>query len=52
MLDTTGDWCFEGGCSYLTDSGITADMTMMNEIDCDERELEALYNEPCIWSFD
>jgi len=46
MLDRTGDWCFEGGCSYLTD----ADNRVSNEPDV--AELEAMYREPCMASFD
>ena len=46
MLDKTGDWCFEGGCTYLADRGESSD----NELDT--TELEAMYMEPCIGSCD
>lgn len=46
MLDQTGDWCFEGGCVYLADSGITPEEIV------DTAELEELYREPCIGMYD
>ena len=46
MLDRTGDWCFEGGCTYLTD----ADRKMDNLPDT--AELEAMYREPCEGMYD
>ncbi len=46
MMDRTGDWCFEGGCTYMVDTGGT------DESDLDTTELEAMYMEPCIGSYD
>ncbi len=46
MVDRTGDWCFEGGCTYL----INAD-TMVG-VELDAEELEAMYIEPCIEMYD
>jgi hypothetical protein len=46
MLDRTGDWCYEGGCTYLTN----ADNTVPTEQDF--AELEAFYREPCEASFE
>jgi hypothetical protein len=46
MLDRTGDWCFEGGCTYLT----SGDAPVLNEQDIDE--LEDFYCEPCLGSYD
>lgn len=46
MADRTGDWCFEGGCTYLTDGGT------MREDELDTEELEAMYTEPCIGMYD
>ncbi len=43
MIDRTGDWCFEGGCTYLTN------VDTMTE---DTEELEAMYREPCIGMYD
>lgn len=46
MLDNTGDWCFEGGCTYQADTGIAT------EGEADAGELEALYREPCAGMYD
>lgn len=48
MVDRTGEWCFEGGCTYMnmTEQG---SMTTGNE---DIEELEALYREPCLGMYD
>jgi hypothetical protein len=46
MLDQTGDWCFEGGCTFLADSDMTT------EEQADTAELETLYREPCIGMYD
>jgi hypothetical protein len=46
MLDRTGEWCFEGGCTYLTSSDSMKDNVP------DTEELEVLYREPCIGSYD
>jgi hypothetical protein len=46
MLDRTGEWCFEGGCTYLT----SGDDPVPNEQDIDE--LEDFYCEPCLGSYD
>ena len=46
MLDKTGDWCFEGGCTYMA----YKDGTLEDELDT--TELEAMYLEPCIGSHD
>ncbi len=46
MLDRTGDWCFEGGCTYLTNTDIVRDDDQGTE------EGEALYLEPCIGMYD
>jgi hypothetical protein len=40
MLDRTSDWCFEGGCTYLTSLE-----SRDNEAETDE--LEKIYREPC-----
>jgi hypothetical protein len=46
MLDRTGDWCFEGGCTYMADRGETGD----NEVDTEE--LETMYGETCSGMYD
>lgn len=46
MLDRTGEWCYEGGCTYMKSS----DDTFTNEPDFGE--LEDLYCEPCPGSYD
>lgn len=46
MLDRTGDWCFEGGCTYLTTTDNILDEGL------DTAELEAMYREPCIGMYD
>lgn len=46
MLDRTGDWCFEGGCTYLRGTA-----AMMDD-EPDSAELEAMYREPCIGMYD
>lgn len=46
MLDKTGEWCFEGGCTYLK----SMDDDLKNELDT--QELEAMYGEPCIAQYD
>ena len=45
MLDNTGNWCFEGGCSYMTEASIV-------ENDPDFEELEMFYREPCLGMYD
>lgn len=46
MLDRTGDWCFEGGCTYVTNNDdIVRDN--LNRVD-----MEDFYCEPCVGSFD
>ena len=45
MIDNSGDWCFEGGCTYLTNS----DISVAKEEDSDAL---ALYDEHCAASFD
>ena len=42
MRGTNFDWCFEGGCTYMADTGATL------EDEQDTEELEAMYREPCI----
>lgn len=39
MVDKTGDWCFEGGCTFM--------MGVNTEEEQNIAELEALYREPC-----
>ncbi len=46
MIDRTGDWCFEGGCTYLTN------VDTMTEDEFDNEELEAMYREPCSGMYD
>ncbi len=45
MLDRTGDWCFEGGCTYMNNAGTVDD-------ELDTEELEAMYREPCRGMYD
>lgn len=44
MLDRTGDWCFEGDCTYLTTDFLYSEL--------DTEELEAMYSEDCIGKYD
>lgn len=46
MLDRTGDWCFEGGCTYLTNTD-----TKVDDLH-DRAALAAMNLEPCVGSFD
>lgn len=48
MLDRTGEWCFEGGCTYTN----MAQADNMLAHDADMEELEALYCEPCFGKYD
>lgn len=46
MVDRTGDWCFEGGCTYMT----AGDQARADDFDMGG--LEALYLEPCLGQYD
>ncbi len=46
MIDRTGDWCFEGGCTYLSNEDTVAKGEPGIE------EVEAMYREPCRGMYD
>ncbi|BDV42154.1 hypothetical protein GURASL_10770 [Geotalea uraniireducens] len=48
MLDRTGEWCFEGGCTYLN----MTERSDMREDETASEELAALYREPCLGMYD
>jgi hypothetical protein len=44
MLDRTGDWCFEGGCTYMADMGGRGEAELDTE--------ETMYGVSCIGMYD
>lgn len=47
MLDRTGDWCFEGGCTYLTSDDDTVRSNKRESV-----EQDVFYCVPCVGSYD